>query len=104
MDTDKAKRSEVFASQWMLKWFISGNILLWPHFFSLEEEDTLANLQKLLVNTVEIGLVCPLMSSSSHIQSVLIGVKYRNCRLDVYLLFAILLGQIKSKENYRLAT
>ena len=46
------------------------------------------------------------MSSSSHIQSVLIGVEYRNCyqTLDVYLLFAILLGQIKSKLNYRLVT
>ena len=46
------------------------------------------------------------MSGSSHIQSVLIGVEYRNCRptLDVYLLFAILLGQIKSKLNYRLVT
>ena len=43
---------------------------------------------------------------SSHIRSVLIGVEYRNCRqyLDVYLLFAILLGQIKSKLNYRLLT
>ena len=40
-----------------------------------------------------------LMSGSSHILSVLIGVEYRNCcwTLDVYLLFAILLGQIKSK-------
>ena len=39
---------------------------------------------------------------SSHIQSVLIGVQYRNCwlPLDVYLLFAILLGQIKSKLSY----
>ena len=39
------------------------------------------------------------MSGSSHIQSVLIGVKYQNCcrTLDVYLLFAILLGQIQSK-------
>ena len=41
------------------------------------------------------------MSGSSHIPSVLIGVEYRNCHrtLDVYLLFAILLGQIKSKLN-----
>ena len=41
------------------------------------------------------------MSGSSHIQSVLIGVKYLNwCRtMDVYLLFAILLGQVKSKVN-----
>ena len=46
------------------------------------------------------------MSGSSHIQSVLIGVEYRNCcpTLDAYLLFAILLGQIKSKLNYRLVT
>ena len=35
-----------------------------------------------------------------------IGVEYRNCHrtLDVYLLFAILLRQIKSKLNYRLVT
>ena len=46
------------------------------------------------------------MSGSSHIPSVLIGVEYRKCRqtLDVYLLFAILLGQIKSKLNHRLVT
>ena len=46
------------------------------------------------------------MSGSSHIQSVLIAVEYRNfCRtLEVYLLFATLLGQIKSKLNYRLVT
>ena len=46
------------------------------------------------------------MSGSSHIQSVLIGVQYQNCRptLDVYLLFANLLGQIKSKLNYRVVT
>ena len=46
------------------------------------------------------------MSGSSHIGSVLIGVEYQNCRqtLNVYLLFAILLGQIKSKLNDRLVT
>ena len=46
------------------------------------------------------------MSDSSHIRSVLIGDEYRNCRqtLDVYLLFAILIGQITSKLNYRLVT
>ena len=45
-----------------------------------------------------------LMSGSSHIQSVLIGIEYRNCcqTLDVYLLFAILLGQIESKLNNKL--
>ena len=40
------------------------------------------------------------------IRSVLVGVEYQNFRrtLDVYLLFAILLGQIKSKLNYKLVT
>ena len=39
----------------------------------------------------------PLLSGSSHIGSVLIGVDYRNSHqtLDVYLHFAILLGQIE---------
>ena len=34
------------------------------------------------------------------------GVEYRNCHqtLDVYLLFAILLGEIKSKVSYKLVT
>ena len=43
-----------------------------------------------------------LVSSSSHIQSVAIGVKYRNCcrTLDVYLLFAIWMRQIQSKLIY----
>ena len=46
------------------------------------------------------------MHGSSHIRSVLIGVEYRNCCQTwvVYLLFAILLGQIQSKLNYRLVT
>ena len=46
------------------------------------------------------------MRGSSHIQSVLIGVEYRNCcqTLDVYLRFAILLGQIQSELSYRLVT
>ena len=41
------------------------------------------------------------MSGSSHIRSVLIGVEYRNYRLtlDVYLLFAIWMGQIQSKTD-----
>ena len=44
------------------------------------------------------------MPGLSHIQSVLIGVKYRNGRrtLDVYLRFAIWIGQIQSKLlNFR---
>ena len=46
------------------------------------------------------------MCGSCHIQCVLISVKYWNLRwtLDVYFLFAILLGQIYSKLNYRLLT
>ena len=46
------------------------------------------------------------MCGSSHFHSVQIGIEYRNCHqtLDVYLIFAILLGQIKSKLNYRLVT
>ena len=40
------------------------------------------------------------MSGSYHIESVLIGVKYRNsCRtLDVYLGFFVLLGQINQYQ------
>ena len=39
------------------------------------------------------------MSGSSHIQSVLVAVKYQNCcqTLDVYLCFAIWIEQIQSK-------
>jgi len=46
------------------------------------------------------------MRGSSHFRSVLVCVEYRNCRrtLDVYLLFAILIGEIISKLNYRLVT
>ena len=47
-----------------------------------------------------------LMSGSSHIRFVLIGVEYRNCcrTLDVYLLFAIWMGQIQSKLIYIFVT
>ena len=46
------------------------------------------------------------MSGSSHIQSVLIGVEYRNCRrtLDIYLLFAFWMGQIQLKLIYIFVT
>jgi hypothetical protein len=39
------------------------------------------------------------MRGSSHIPSVLIGIKYRNCHqtLDVYFHFAIWIWQIQSK-------
>ena len=42
------------------------------------------------------------MSGSSHIQSVLIRVKFQNYgqTLDVYLLFAIWMGQIQLKLIY----
>ena len=43
---------------------------------------------------------------SGHIQSVLIGIEYRNCRqtLDVCLLFAIWMEQIQSKLIYIFVT
>ena len=46
------------------------------------------------------------MSGSSHIQSVQIGIKYRNCRQTfvVYLLFAIWMAQIQSKLIYIFVT
>ena len=46
------------------------------------------------------------MSGSSHIKSVLIGVKYRNCRgtLDFYLPFAIWMVQSQSKLIYIFVT
>ena len=46
------------------------------------------------------------MPVSSHIRSVLIGVKHQNCRptLDVYLRFVIWLGQIQSKLRNGLVT
>jgi hypothetical protein len=46
------------------------------------------------------------MSGSSHIQSVLIGVEYQNCcqTLEVYLLFAVWMGQIQSKLIYIFVT
>ena len=43
------------------------------------------------------------MRGSSHIWSVLIGVEYRNC-CDVYLCFAIWIGQIQSKLLNELVT
>ena len=58
------------------------------------------------MNTYIVQLKMTFLSGSSHIRSVLVGVKYKNCRrtLDVYLHFAILLGQIKSKLNYKLVS
>ena len=46
------------------------------------------------------------MSGSSHILSVLIRVKYRNYgqTLDVYLLFAIWMGQVQLKLIYIFVT
>ena len=46
------------------------------------------------------------MSGSSHIRSVLIGIKYQNFRRTfvVYLLFATWMGQIQSKLIYIFVT
>ena len=43
-----------------------------------------------------------LMHGSSHIQRILIGIEYWNCprTLDVYLPFAIWMGEIQSKLIY----
>ena len=45
------------------------------------------------------------MFGSSHIRSVLIGVKYQNCcqTFVAYLLFGTWIGQIQSKLTYRMS-
>ena len=50
----------------------------------------------------ENGFLFHVMSGSFHIRSVLIGDEYQNYRrtLDIYLLFAIWIGQIQSKLIY----
>ena len=47
-----------------------------------------------------------LLRGSSHIQSVLIVIKYQNCHrtLDLYLLVTFSMGQIQSKPIYKLVT
>ena len=47
-----------------------------------------------------------LLSGSSHIETVLIGVGYRNClrTLDDYVHFAIWMGQIQSKLMHLIVT
>ena len=54
----------------------------------------------------ENGFLFYVMSSSFHIRSVLIGGEYRNYRqiLDIYLLFAIWMGQIQLKLIYIFVT
>ena len=59
-----------------------------------------------LVKAVCKSFFSQFMSGSSHILSALIFVKYRNCcqTLDVYLLFAIWMGQIQIKLIYIFVT
>ena len=47
-----------------------------------------------------------LMCGSCQIRNALISVEYRNCcrTLDVYLLFAIWMGQNQSKRIYKFVT
>ena len=47
-----------------------------------------------------------IMSGSSHIQSVLVGIEYQNYgqTLDVHLIFAIWMGQIQLKLIYIFVT
>ena len=53
----------------------------------------------LMPTLYNIGSITFQMHGSSHIRSVLIGVKYQNClqTLSIYLCFAIWIGQIQSK-------
>jgi hypothetical protein len=67
-----------------------------------ESTNSLSFYTKLSVFSNE--LITILTCGTSHIRSVLIGVKYQNCcqTLDVYLLVAILIGLIQSKLDYKL--
>ena len=63
-------------------------------------------LLKLLSNYSAKSIVIALMYGSCHIQNVLISVEYWNCpqTLNVYLHFAIWMGQIQSKLIYIFVT
>ena len=89
-----------------------GNLIinLWYKKGTIEGRLSLANSypSNLCLSHLKNKIVLiTLMPVSSHIWGVLIVVKYWNCgwtTLDVYLLFAIMLGKIKSKLNDQLVT
>ena len=98
----KAKLEMVYFSA-----LINQIITVWAQEDQTKGERTPACLENSLVmhfsyfflqNYCPVHLVC--------IRSVSIDVEYQNCcrTLDLYLLFVILLGQIKSKVSYRLVT
>ena len=71
----------------------------WVYYNGGTSAWTLANVGDVSIQClsgISIKSFLRLMSGSFHIQSVLIGVKYRNCCLDDYLLFAIWTGQTQS--------
>jgi len=75
-------------------------------FHQYKQCNCISSDQVLQMATLEKIYQKTLMARSSHIQSVLIGVEYRNCcrTLDVYLLSAIWIGQIQSTLIYILVT
>ena len=73
-----------------------GICLGWSALFIAEK------LISLFTSSKTMRYVKTLISGSSHIRSILIGVEYQNCRQTfvVYLRFAIWMGQIQSKLIY----
>ena len=70
-------------------------------FFGSHITGSLVNKQNLYHLTKKEDMISKL-NAYIHMQSFLIGVEYRNCcqTLDIYLLFAIWMGQIQSKLIY----
>ena len=104
------------ASTWIYKkkksfvFWLSG-----PHGTSFDHQSlihsdrnyTYLHWQKMLKKlTIKVDLFVVLIFGSSHIWSVLIGVKYWNCcqTFIVYLRFALQMGQIQSKLIYIFVT
>ena len=73
---------------------------LWDLDSNLTSNELVPKFDDALNPLIEKAKSSKLMCGSCHIRNVLIGVKYKNCRgtLDVYLLFAIWMGQIQSKH------
>ena len=76
---------------------------------ALQDHFAVLGRQKNLISTYTFTVFLISFNSPVHLileVFFLFGVEYRNCcqTLDVYLLFVILLGQIKSKLNYRVVT
>ena len=91
------------------QWHINWHLTIW-RFWDVWNDNSTHSVVKLYLKELQIikvfFTICYTYVGSSHIQSFIIGVEYRNCcrTLNVYLLFALLLGQTKSKLNYRLVS